>query len=218
MKNNLRFLIIVTIMFSLFSCITLFAQETQQKWHDTGKYFLRAGYSFPTKDKFDGGLAASLGATINLLDKLNLETEGYITLPQSVFISGEDSESIGAGDLKLISLNLNLNYYFISSDMLGIYLKAGAGYSFNIFSPTSEYGDLGFTIEEDLDNSIQFIFGIGADFQVRDDIILNFDVRYCLNSTNGTWITRDDISGAEVSGNSKADLNFITIMLGIRIN
>jgi outer membrane protein W len=218
MKNLGKYLLSAVIVLSLLYCIPVSAQDTVKKFHDSDNYFIRAGYSFPTKDKFNGGLSASLGATINLLNKLNLEAEGCLALPKSEFLRNESSDSIGAGDLTLISLNLNLDYYFISSDTFGVYLKAGTGFSFNEFSPASAYDDLGFTIEEDLDNSIQFIFGIGADFQFTDGIILNLDARYCLNSTDGTWITRDEISGAEVSGDSNADLNFITVMLGIRFN
>jgi outer membrane protein W len=218
MKNYLRFLPIVTVMLSLFYCITLFAQETQQRWHDTGKYFLRAGYSLPTEEKYTGGPAVSLGKTLPLIEKLNLEIEGIITTPQSEFLRDDAIDSIGTGNLTLISANLNLDYYFISSPSFGLYLKTGVGYSFNEFSPTGVYEDLGFTIEEELDNSIQFIFGAGADFPLSDNIILNLDIRYNLNSTSGTWTTRDEISGAEVSGVSEADLNFITVMLGIKIN
>lgn len=218
MKKLCILIHLVTVTLILLCVIPAMAQNTENDFYHSGTYFLRAGYSFPTKDKFNGGLAASLGTIFNLVDKLNLEAEGFLTMPQSEFLSNENSNSIGAGDLTLISLNLNLDYYFISSEMLGVYLKAGVGYSFNTFSPTSVYGDLGFTIEEDLDNSIQIIFGIGTDFQFWDDIILNLDIRYCLNSTNGTWITRDDVSGAEVSGNSEANFNIITIMLGIKLN
>jgi len=218
MKKLSKLITLVTTALILLYCIPVFAQNPEKKFHDSDNYFIRAGYSFPTKDKFNGGLAASLGITINLLDKLNFEAEGCLAMPQSEFLSGEYSNSIGAGDLSLVSLNLNLDYYFISTESFGIYVKAGTGYSFNIFSPASAYDDLGFAIEEDLDNSIQFTFGIGADFQFMDGINLNLDARYSLNSTDGTWTTTDEISGAEVSGTSSADLNFITVMLGIRFD
>jgi len=217
MKNYLKCMPIVTFMLSLFYCITLFAQETQQKKYDTGKSFLRAGYSLPTETKYAGGPTISLGKTLNLIERLDLEIVGIITIPQSKFLHGDMTDSIGTGSLTLVSANLNLNYYFVSSPSFGLYFKTGGGYSFNTFSPNGVYEDLGFTIEEELDNSIQFIFGAGADFPLSDTIILNFDIRYTLNSTSGTWIIRDENSNAEEQGNTKATLNSLVMELGIKI-
>jgi outer membrane protein W len=213
----MRFLPIVILMFSFLYSITLFAQETQQKWNDGGKYFIRAGYSHSFDEKYSGNLAVSLGKTLPLINKLNLEIEGAVKMPKSEFLRDDTANSIGTGRLTLVSINLNLNYYLISSNSFGLYIKTGAGYSLNGFSPTSVYEDLGFTIEEELDNSIQFAFGAGADFPLSDNIILNFDVRYTLNSTNGTWTVKDENSDAEEQGNTKATLNLLTIELGIKI-
>ena len=127
------------------------------------------------------------------------------------------ADSIGTGSLTLISVNLNLDYYFVSSPSFGLYFKTGGGYSFNNFSLNGAYEDLGFTIEEELDNSIQFIFGADADFPLSDNIILNLDIRYTLNSTSGTWIIRDENSNAEEQGNTEATLNSLVMELGIKI-
>jgi outer membrane protein W len=204
-------------MFGFLYSITLFAQETQQKWNDGGKYFLRAGYSHSFEEKYSGSLAASLGKTLPLIDKLNLEIEGAVKMPKSEFLRDDTTNSIGTGRLTLVSINLNLNYYLISSNSFGLYIKTGAGYSFNGFSPTSVYEDLGFTIDEELDNSIQFNFGAGADLPLSNNIILNLDIRYTLNSISGTWMIKDENSGAEEQGNTEATLNLLTIELGIKI-
>lgn len=209
-------LALIIIMIAEITCLPVSGDENINS--SSGAYFLRAGYSFPTEDINSGGFAFSLGRSCRLIDSLYIEAEGMLSLPESDFVINESVNSIGSGELKLASININMNYYFISSDSFKIYLKAGTGYCINTISPKDIYEELGFTIEESLDDSIHFNFGFGSDFSIFDNIALNLDIRYTLNSVTGTWYVKDEISGAEIFGNTDDSLNFITVLLGIKFN
>lgn len=216
MKNKLIvFLIILTA--SVFYNSAVFGTELKHDKMLRNEYFFRAGYNLPIEEQYSGGLTLSGGVTLPLTERIKIEAEGLLTFPQSDFIQGGMTDSIGTGNLTFISLNLNLDYYFVSSSSFGLYLKAGAGYSFNSFSPSDEFSDLGFEIDENLDNSIQFSAGIGADFPLSENNMLNLDIRFLMNSLTGTWSVRDEISETVIHGDTNEDLYCFIIQIGIKI-
>lgn len=217
MKNKLIIVLLITLTAGVFYNSAVFGAELKQDKMLRNEYFFRAGYNLPIEEKYTGGLTLSGGVTLPLTERLKIEAEGLLTFPQSDFDRGGMADSIGTGNLTLISLNLNLDYYFISSSSFGLYLKAGAGYSFNSFSPSDEFSDLGFEIDENLDNTIQFSGGIGADFPLSDSNMLNLDIRFMMNSLTGIWSVRDEISETVIHGDTDESIYCFIIQLGIKI-
>jgi outer membrane protein W len=217
MKHKLIIVLLIILTAGVFYNSAVFGLEFKQDKMLRNEYFFRAGYNLPIEEQYSGGLTLSGGITLPLMEKLKIEAEGLLTFPQSDFTQGGMADSVGTGNLTLISLNLNLDYYVISSSSLGLYLKAGVGYSFNSFSPSDEFSDLGFEIDENLDNTIQFSAGIGADFPLSESNMLNLDIRCMMNSLVGTWSVRDEISETVISGKTDDDLFCFIIQLGIKI-
>lgn len=101
------------------------------------------------------------------------------------------------------------------------YVSAGGGIRFNSFSVdadlTSAWNQVGFEIEEKIDNGVGWHFGIGSDFYLLKNIALNGEIRYSFFSAGGDWSIKEKNSGVSASGEVEScRLDFFSAGLGLR--
>jgi len=74
--------------------------------------------------------------------------------------------------------------------------------------------ELGFDIEEEVENTLGFHFVVGVDYFLTRNIALNADISYCSVKPKGSWSLTDQVSGTSVSEDFE-DLNFNSLLFGI---
>lgn len=178
--------------------------------------FVRAGYGLESESNLDGGMVLSIGGTHFFSSQLALELEGQYQLMTSNYSEDQGTDKLGNGDLKLININASACYYMPAGRRSGFHLLAGIGYSFNQFSGSDDYSDLGFDVTGTVDNCLTFHFGAGFDWLLTAKIGLNLEARYSFATANGTWEIRDTLGTATISGDTETKLNRLILMAGFK--
>jgi outer membrane protein W len=173
---------------------------------------ISAGYANPTEGIYDGGVLFSGRLCFSITKNIGLELKGLMFQSS---VEGE-TEGLSTGKMTFVPIQLSLQGRFPLGRSIIPYVGLGAGYYLSSFKIDSEVVDdwdaLGFDIEEEVENSLGFHFGLGADYFFTKNLALNADVSYCLMKLKGSWSLTDQMSGTQVTGNLE-DLNFNTIML-----
>jgi outer membrane protein W len=175
---------------------------------------ISAGYANPTEGIYDGGVLFSGRFCFSITKNIGLELKGLMFQSS---VEGE-SEGLSTGKMTFVPIQLSIQGRFPVGKSFVPYVGLGACYYLSSFKVDSEIVDdwnaLGFDIEEEVENTLGFHFGLGADYFFTKNLALNADVSYCLVKLKGSWSLTDQVSGAQVSGDLE-DLNFNAIMLGI---
>lgn len=180
-------------------------------------FIFRARYEMPLEDKYSRGLQYGGNLCLGLTKNISIELGG---LSFQSDVEG-DAEALSKGKLSMIPIQLSLQARFPVSSRFVPYLLGGGDYYLNRFDLDKEIIDawsaLGFDIEEKIENSIGYHIGAGLDLFFTKNIALNFDCRYCLAGTKGSWILRDQINGTETSGSlEKLNLNSLVFGGGLK--
>lgn len=214
MKKKCAWLVSLTLVGLIISSSGLFAGS---KFPRKGKSIgigLDAGYILLSQKQFNGCAVFGLNLFYSIGNKLRIELKG------SFFSSDVDDniEGLSEGKLKVIPIQLSLQYRFKINQRLIPYIGAGAGYYFNDFSlgDTDEWRSLGFIIKEKVDNAAGFHFGAGMDYFLKANLAANFDIRYCISSPSSNYSITDDQTGISQSGDFNSDLNHIIFGAGIK--
>jgi len=101
------------------------------------------------------------------------------------------------------------------------YAAAGFGIHFGSFALdpglTTGWEQLGFDIEEKINNGFGWHIGIGSDLYVMKNIVLNGEVRYSVFSAEADWSITEKMTDLNAAGKiEQYDLDFISFGLGLR--
>lgn len=180
-----------------------------------------AGYMMPSSDNYTGGL--KFGGNINVIVSRNIafEINGFSSQRE---VEGSP-DLLSKGTLTVNPLGVNLQVRFPvgdrSSPNFVPYIVGGGNYCQNTFNLddqiTSNWNNLGFNVEESVENGIGFNIGAGLDYFVSENFAINVDGRYYINNSKGNWSLTDQKSNGEVSGSfDEINLNSIFIGLGLK--
>ncbi len=177
----------------------------------------RAGYEMPSENKYSRGLQYGGSLCLGMTKNISIELGG---LNFQSDVEG-DPEALSKGKFSMISIHLSLQARFPISGRFVPYLVGGGVYYLNRFELDKEIIDgwdsLGFEIEEKIENSIGYQIGAGLDLFFTRNIALNFDCRYYITKTKGSWILTDQISDTEASGSlEKLNLNSLVFGGGLK--
>jgi len=175
---------------------------------------IRGGYAMPSEEKYGGGLEYGGNFSFIIIKYVAIELSG---LRFQTNVEG-DPEELSKGKLSAMPIQLSIQARFPINGKFAPYILGGGGYYLNSFSIdagiTDDWNDLGFDVEEKVENTIGFHFGAGIDLFFTKNIALNADFRYCLAKVEGSWSLTDQVGGTEASGELK-DLSLNTIMFGV---
>lgn len=181
---------------------------------------LTAGYALPSG--YGGGVA--LGGSFHFGFSANLGVEISARYFQSKVDEPEAEEretGLSQGKLTVIPVEISLVGRLPIGSKLIPHILVGGGYFLNThrIDPAVKSGweELGFTLEEKLDNSFGFHVGAGLDFFLAPKLAAGLSVRYGLSKAKGTWSLREAAADIEAEGDlSDIDLKPLIFGLGLR--
>jgi outer membrane protein W len=184
---------------------------------EPGKNFgmgVSAGFAMFSDDHVKEGIPVGLNLFYYVSENVRLELRG-------AFISSDvenNPEGLNQGKLTMIPLQLSLHYAFKLGDRFCPYLSGGLGYYLNDFSleGESQWQELGFDIDDQVDSVIGFHFGLGLDYFFKPNLAANVDIKYCIVSLAGTYSITDTITGISNSGDIDGDLSPFIVEAGVR--
>ena len=184
-----------------------------------GKYYWvggGAGYTMPSESHFGKGL--NIGGTFGFGMTKHLAFELRVPYFQSD-VSGTDG-GLSSGRLSSLSLMLSVQGRYPIQNRYVPYLVAGGDYHLNKFSLNEEitqtWNDLGYGIQESVDHTFGFHFGVGMDVFLLQNIVLNLDVRYYTANLTGNRILAHQIS-QETSTGAIDNMKLNSLQAGISI-
>ncbi|GEM_PF-6370382 len=199
MKKVVSFICTVAV---LTYASTVFAQdlsidgEVFKRWYVQGDI----GYAFPVKDKLDNKDSTIFGARLGKMINENLSIETQYRYTQYDLSNDDEFGDTPLTGSKITSNMLLLNaklgaMIFTANEKFYPYVLAGAGYSFNNW--TGAVSRSSNTVFE-MDDSFMFQGGLGVDYFVSNDFVVNMEVSRIWNKpdaeikeSNGTVSTGD---------------------------
>lgn len=177
---------------------------------------LGAGYAAPSPSSYGSGMAFGAALYLQFSDYLGVEISGMS------FKSECDggAEGMSPGELSRFPLSLSIFGRYPLRDRVAPYVLAGVGYSRHSFSLDQDlvenWNELGFDLDERMDDAFLFQVGAGVDYRVIRDIFLSVDVRYLKTVSQGSWTLSDSFTGLESTGDL-SDINLDTLMVSVGI-
>jgi outer membrane protein len=208
---------IATILALLMLCVfcgTNFAGVQAPGQSKTKGFGLDGGYVLPADGNLGSVPAFGLNFFYSLSNHLRIELKGSF-----IPVKAESNpEGLSAGTLKVIPLQLSLQYRFNINPRLRPYVTAGVGYYLTSFSIENidVWRNLGFEITEDTDNVWGFHGGLGLDYFLKPHVALNFDARYIIANLAGNFTITEELSGISHNGEFTGDLNHLLVGVGIK--
>lgn len=175
---------------------------------------IRAGYAVMPDAQFGGGLAFGAVLGYALSPKLGVEVSG---VRYQAEVTG-DPDGLSDGNLAVLAFQLSVRGSFPLNDKMTPYAVAGADYHLNTFTlddgPADAWEALGFSVEESVENGIGFHAGLGLDYALRSNLIVNLDARFIMSTGKGTWELTDEVSGTQ-TGEDLDDLKFNAVVISV---
>lgn len=172
------------------------------------------GYGIPGDSNFNSGIRFGGSLTFLINDYLALEISDAYFRPD---VKGS-VDSLSKGRLTQIPLIFSVQGRYPIKGKFVPYLAFGAGYAFNSFKLDSDvkapWVELGFSIEESIDNAFALQFGGGVDYFINQYLAVFIDFRYLKMTAGGSWSFTDQFSGIERSGVLN-DLKLDTLFFGL---
>lgn len=172
-----------------------------------------AGYAMPSEKKYESGLNYSANFYLGITKNIAIEISGQ-RFQSNV---EENPEALSKGKLSITPIQPGLQFRFPISSKIVPYLAGGGGYYMNSFSLDDEidnsWNNLGFDVEEKVENAAGFYFGTGIDLFFTKNLAFNADIRYNIAKTKGSWELTDQISNVNTPG-ALENLNLNSIILG----
>jgi opacity protein-like surface antigen len=170
---------------------------------NAGKYYWMgggAGYTMPSESRFGKGI--SIGGTFGFGMTKHLALELKTPYFQSDVIG--TAGGLSSGHLSSFSLMLSVQGRYPIKNRFVPYLVAGGDYHLNTFRLNEKinqtWDDLGFDIQENVNNVFGIHLGVGLDVFLKDNIAFNVDVRYYTANLTGERTLANQISQETTSG------------------
>jgi opacity protein-like surface antigen len=185
-------------------------------WADAGiRIGLMGGYA--SMSEYGGGIAYGGTIGIDLMKYVAVEIKGT-RFQGGTYAGSADGLSKGVMTRMPIEFHIQGRFPLMNGKLIP-YLTVGGGFGLNSFEVdpelVSSWNDLGMTISEKVENKI-FIpaIGLGLDFAIMPNFVVNLEGRYLMGKTDGSWSLLENNSGIEATG-TLADLNMSTIVFGL---
>jgi len=178
---------------------------------------IMSGYGEFSKSQFSGGMRYGANLWISIAKNFAVEVEGSISEGESAGNPG----GLSKGKLSLTTLLIGLQGRLFADRNFVPFLKVGGGYSSNQFSldsaVSSPWNQLGFSIEEKIENSWIYFVGAGADFFLGPHFVITGDLRYSVCKAGASWNIHDQVSNqSETQDLGHINLNTYGVGLGLR--
>jgi outer membrane protein len=164
---------------------------------------------------YGSGLAFGANFYFGITKNIGIEVGGLRL--QTTTKDNDDMTKLSKGKLTVMPLQLSLMARFPVGAKIVPYIAAGGGYYLNSFTLDAaivkSWDDLGFDLEEAIDNAFGFHFGAGLDFFVNPNIAITAGVKYCLAKAKGSWTMQDQVSSEETK-ETLADLKLNALVFG----
>jgi len=166
--------------------------------------------------EYGSGLAFGANFYYGITKNIGIEVGGLRF--QTTTKDTDDVSKLSKGKLAVMPLQLSLIGRFPVGAKLVPYVAAGGGYYLNSFtldaSIVKSWDDLGFDLEEAIDNAFGFHLGAGLDYFVKPNIAVGASVKYCLAKAKGSWTMKDQVSSEETEG-TLSDLKLNALVFGV---
>jgi outer membrane protein len=166
--------------------------------------------------EYGSGLAFGANFYYGITKNIGIEVGGLRF--QTTAKDTDDVSKLSKGKLAVMPLQLSLIGRFPVGAKLVPYVAAGGGYYLNSFTLDAalvkSWDDLGFDLEEAIDNAFGFHFGAGLDYFVKPNIAVGAGVKYCLAKAKGLWTMKDQVSSEETEG-TLSDLKLNALVFGV---
>jgi len=134
--------------------------------------------------------------------------------------SSEEDDFLSEGNLTIIPVQISLQFRAPLKGSIVPIIGAGYGYylnSFKIYSEITEpLSNLGFNVEEKVDNVFAFHFQAGIEYFLKESIALNVDYKRFFGNAEATASITDRISGISRSIIGEIKLDTHSIGFGIK--
>jgi outer membrane protein W len=206
----------ISILFAICVLLTSFGTADQRTTPLGTEIGIIGGYASYSDQNHAGSAAYGLTFTLGITKNIALELVG---LPSDSTITGS-SEGLDAGKLTTVPIQLNIQFRFPVTDQFVYYLSLGGGLHVNTFkidsTVASSWQNLGFSINDKVNNSMGFQVGGGFDFFATENFALGPIISYSISNTKGSWSMTENSTGIVTSGNiDKIKLN--SLFFGIRL-
>lgn len=175
---------------------------------------LEAGFGMFQEAQFKEGTAISLNLFYTFTPKFRMELRGgYMSVK-----SDNEPTGLSQGTLKVIPLQLSLQYRLKMGAKLFPYLTIGAGYYINSFDleKGGEWQALGYEINDDVDSGAGFHAGLGLDYFFSPSVAFALDARYVFANLKGTHSISEVVTGITNTGEIDVPMNHFTVGVGLR--
>jgi outer membrane protein W len=187
-------------------------------WADAGiRVGLMGGYA--SMSEYGGGIAYGGTIGIDLMKYVAVELKGT-RFQGGTYAGSTDGLGLSKGVMTRMPLEFHIQGRFPLMDgKLIPYLAVGAGFGLNSFEVDAgiaqEWSDLNMTLTEKVDNKLIVpVIGLGVDFALMPNFVVNLEGRYLIGKASGSWSLKENNSGLEATG-TLADLNMNTMVFGL---
>jgi opacity protein-like surface antigen len=206
-----RIITMLTLM--LFSATSVFAADMSGRLG----IGLRAGASIVTQniDSSDPSTEAETGPIISVTGSYGVNQSLVAGLNVEWETHGLEEGGEDIGDYSTVSILPFVELHFPASDQLSPYLLLGIGYNVNsadVGGVAEDFCDaLGVSCDYDPDNTFALKVGGGVDFLVNDNLAINAEVGWKLNSGDV-----DLEAGGLTIGSADSKASALSILVGFR--
>lgn len=171
-------------------------------------FFLGLTAYIPSEDQIKTGYGSGLGTTLMLTRNVVLSLE----FKYGRFSVDAEKDKFLAGNLTLTPVVANIQYYFNPNTNFSPYVFGGISFVFASFSASAqETGEAALISKQDPRDGIGFQGGLGASFNVSEQLAVYFEGYYLYRNTvvETTLLT-------EATGQFDTTLTHIGVIAGIR--
>jgi outer membrane protein W len=188
--------------------------------HAAVRISLCGGYASHSESAYGSGIAFGLNVGYDLTPNIALELRATRFQSNVTAVEG----GLSAGKMTVMPIELAFVGRLPVGDSLTPYFVVGGGYGFHSFSPDAalvkSWNDLGITLAESIKSGPTILVGAGLDFLIAPGVkpgsgfLVNFEARYLIGKTDGTWTFTDQTTKTATSG-PLAVLPLDTIMFSL---
>jgi opacity protein-like surface antigen len=185
-------------------------------WADAGiRIGLMGGYA--SMSEYGGGIAYGGTIGIDLMKYVAVEIKGT-RFQGGTYAGAADGLSQGVMTRMPLEFHIQGRIPLMNGKLIP-YLAVGAGFGLNSYEVDAgliqEWSDLNMTLAETVENKLIVpVIGLGFDFALMPNFVVNLEGRYLIGKANGSWSLTENNSGLEATG-TLTDLNMNTMVFGL---